>query len=313
MSPSKFDPHAGLSKDLLEALDRISGPHPGFRPAHAKGVLLSGVFRPGFGAKELTKAPHAMREWTPVTVRFSDSSGMPNVADNSAAASPRGVAIRFHLAEHEHTDIIGHSTDGFPVRTAEEFLEFLRAVPLSGPGAQHPTPLEQFLASHPKAMEFVKTPKPVPVSFAAESYFSVTAHRFTNGQGESRYGRYRIVPEAGNRYLDEEAAAAKPANFLLWDIEERVARGPVRFQIRVQVAESGDTVDDATVRWPAERRVVEFGDVELTSMIPASDENARRIIFDPIPRVDGIEASGDPLLEPRASVYLMSGRRRRSV
>jgi len=36
------------------------------------------------------------------------------------------------------------------------------------------------------------------------------------------------------------------------------------------------------------------------------------IIFDPIPRVDGIDASDDPLLELRA-VYLLSGRRRRAA
>jgi len=34
---------------------------------------------------------------------------------------------------------------------------------------------------------------------------------------------------------------------------------------------------------------------------------------DPIPRVDGIEASADPLFEPRANTYSMSGRRRRTV
>jgi len=37
------------------------------------------------------------------------------------------------------------------------------------------------------------------------------------------------------------------------------------------------------------------------------------MIFDPIPRVDGIEPSDDPLLELRAAVYLLSGRRRREV
>jgi hypothetical protein len=37
----------------------------------------------------------------------------------------------------------------------------------------------------------------------------------------------------------------------------------------------------------------------------------QRIIFDPIPRVDGIEPSADPLLEFRAAIYLLSGRERR--
>src|SRR6185437_12505793 len=61
------------------------------------------------------------------------------------AASPRGFAIRFHLAEHVHTDIVAHSHDGFPTRTAEEFVELLRAIGNSGPDAPKPTPIESFL------------------------------------------------------------------------------------------------------------------------------------------------------------------------
>ena len=36
------------------------------------------------------------------------------------------------------------------------------------------------------------------------------------------------------------------------------------------------------------------------------------LILDPIPRIDGISSSGDPLLDPRADAYLASGRRRRA-
>jgi catalase len=304
-----------LSKDLLQAFDKVSGgPHPGFRPAHAKGIMLSGVFTPALSAASLTRAPHAQRTPTPVTVRFSDFAGIPAVADNDPnSASPRGVAIRFHLAEHVHTDIIGHSTDGFPVRTAEEFLEFLRAAGSSGPDAPKPTPIEVFLGSHPKALAFVQTPKPIPSSFAKESFFGVTAYKFTNGDGKSRFGRFRILPEGGNDFLDAAGAAAKSANFLFDEMLERVAEGPVKLQIVVQLAESGDTVDDATFHWPEDRPRIEFGTVELTSVIPDDNSEKRRIIFDPIPRVDGIETSGDPLLEPRADLYLLSGRRRRAA
>jgi len=45
----------------------------------------------------------------------------------------------------------------------------------------------------------------------------------------------------------------------------------------------------------------------------ATRELAGIAVFDPIPRVDGIEASADPLFEPRANIYLMSGRRRRAA
>ena len=301
-----------LSKDTLQALGKLNGVHPGFRPAHSKGILLSGTFTPSPGAVSLTRAPHAHSASTPVTVRFSDFAGFPTVADNDAAnASPRGMATRFHLAEHVHTDIIGHSVDGFAVRTAEEFLEFLQAAGASGPDVPHPTPIEKFLGAHPKALKFVQAPKPFPISFATESFFSVTAHKFISADGTSKFGRYRVRPEAGSQYLDAAAAAAKTPNFLLDEITARIATGPVRFKVMVQVAAAGDTVDDATENWPEDRPQIEFGTITLTGLVPDDAAQQRHIIFDPIARVDGIESSGDPLLEPRAAVYLMSGRRRR--
>jgi len=48
-------------------------------------------------------------------------------------------------------------------------------------------------------------------------------------------------------------------------------------------------------------------------VVSDSEAQQRQIIFDPIPRVDGIEPSADPLLELRAAVYLLSGRRRRQA
>src|SRR5258708_23846923 len=111
-------PDNALIGQLLDALDALSGLHPGFRPAHAKGAMCSGTFEPLPEAAKLTRAPHGARPSTPVTVRFSDSSGLPAVADNDPQrASPRGFAVRFHLADHVHTDIVAHSTNGFPVHT----------------------------------------------------------------------------------------------------------------------------------------------------------------------------------------------------
>lgn len=99
-----------LAEQLLAALDDLSGLHAGFRPAHAKGLMCSGTFAPAPAAKSLTRAPHVHRPSTPVTVRFSNSTGVPTIPDNDPAKSgPRGCAIRFHLAEHEHTDIIALS------------------------------------------------------------------------------------------------------------------------------------------------------------------------------------------------------------
>src|SRR5262249_44056920 len=144
-------------------------------------------------------------------------------------------------------------------------------------------------------------------------FFSVNAQKFTNADGVSRYGRYRIAPEGSSEHLDDETAAAKGPNYLFDELRERVTRGPVVFRIFVQLANPGDVVDNATISWPEDRQQVEFGKVELTSVAPDNDAEQRHIIFDPIPRVDGIDPSGDPLLDPRADVYLASGRRRRKL
>ena len=50
-------------------------------------------------------------------------------------------------------------------------------------------PIEQFLGSHPKALAFVQMPKPIPTSFARESYFSVTAYQFIDAAGARRHVR----------------------------------------------------------------------------------------------------------------------------
>ena len=270
-----------LSHDLIQQLDTMFGTHPGFRPAHAKGAMLSGTFTPSPAAASLTRAPHTLREATPVTVRrFSNSTGIPLLPDNDPHATPHGLAIRFHLADRVHTDIVSHSTDGFPARTGQEFLEFLRALASSDPSA--------FLSTHPKALAFVQTPKPAASSFARESFFGVTAVRFTNKDGVSRYGRYRIAPEAGTDHLSEGDAAGKRPNYLFDELTERIAREPIAFHLLAQLADDGDVVDDATIHWPEERTSLKLGTITLTEPVANDASEQRHIIFDPIPRVDGI-------------------------
>ena len=274
-----------LSRETLAVFDKENGGiHPGFRPAHAKGILLKGTFTPSSEAASLTRAPHLHRNSTAVTVRFSNFAGIPTVADNDPqGAAPHGFAVRFHLGEHAHTDIIGHSVDDFPARTAKELVEFLNAVIATDPKGTHPNAIEQFLGAHPAAMRFVQIPKPVPTSFARESFFAVSAFKFTNADGVSRYGRYRVLPVTGNEYLGETEAAARGPNFLFDEIKERVARGPVRFRVAVQLADERDRIDDATVGWPGERPQRAFGEISLSEIAANNAGEQQHIIFDPIP------------------------------
>jgi catalase len=307
-----------LSQKLLDQFDKTFGLHPGFRPAHAKGILVTGTFTPSSEAASLTMAPHIQRPSTPVTVRFSDSTAFPMIPDNDPHASPRGMAIRFSMAEHSHTDIVSHSVDAFPAHRGEQFLELLQALAASDmtkpPDPKNPQPIEKFLGTHPAALAFVQAVgQAVPSSFARLTYFALIAYKFTNAKGASRFGRYRIVPAVGNDFLSPEAVKAKGENYLFDELKQRIARGPIEFRIMVQLANDGDVTDDVTVHWPEDRKVMELGKIVLDKLVTNDAAEQKQIIFDPIPRVAGVEPSADPLLELRAAIYLLSGRRRRAA
>jgi len=228
------------------------------------------------------------------------------------------MATRFHLptkdGRRQHTDIITHSTSFFPTRTGAEFLQLLQAIGASSaPDAPSPPPIQVFLENNPSAAAFVQDPKPTPASFATEKFFGVNAFKFINSEGKGTYVRYRITPDAGESHLSEEEAETKDAAFLHNDIQTRIIDGPVSFTLSAQIAEDGDVTDNATVHWPETRKIVKLGTIKLDHVVEDNDEKQRTIIYDPIPRVDGVEPSDDPLLDMRASVYLISGRDRRAA
>ena len=141
----------------------------------------------------------------------------------------------------------------------------------------------------------------------------MTAFRFINQDGVARYGRYRISPADGIEHLDEAGSKSRDANYLFDELTNRIAAGPIRFVSWYRSRDERDKVDDATIHWPETRPLIHFGNVVLAARAPDSEVQQQQIIFDPIPRVDGIEPSDDPLLELRAAVYLLSGRRRRQA
>ncbi|EXJ92279.1 catalase [Capronia epimyces CBS 606.96] len=292
---------------------------PGFRPAHARGILLSGNFTPSSAAKSLSSAHHFNAPSTPVLVRFSNSTGLPQIPDNAADANPRGMATRFVLPDdsdgrRQHTDIVAHSTPFFPVRTGEQFLEMLQAIGASsGPDTPQPSPIQTFLAQNPSAAAFVAAPKPAPASFATEKFFGVNAIKLVAGDGGATFVRYRITPDAGEAHLSDDEAQAKDPAFLHNDIQTRIIDGPVSFTLSAQIADDADPTDDATVRWPEDRQIVPLGSIVLDAVVDDNDEKQRTTIFDPVPRVPGLEPSADPLLDMRASIYLISGRQRRAA
>lgn len=286
--------------------DLFDGPRAGLRSNHTKGIVVTGTFEPAASAADISKAPHLQTESTPVTVRFSNATGFPDIADHAPKARAKGMAVRFDLGEADYTDLVLNSVPRFPVATPEKFLEMLTAIRDSAGAEQSPTPIEQFLATNPAAKAFVEYPKPATPSFAALHYHGINAFRFINAEGEARYGRYLVVSELDLEMLGEEEAAARDDDYLMQDISERLGSETVKFTLSLQIADDNATVDDATVIWDENRPVVELGTLQLTAVHPQGADFERRVMFNPLALPDGVEPSDDPILWARPSAYALS-------
>ncbi|KFX87870.1 hypothetical protein V490_07971, partial [Pseudogymnoascus sp. VKM F-3557] len=210
---------------------------------------------------------------------------------------------------------IAHSTPTFPTRTGAEFLELLTAIGDSAASTESPNPVEKFLGSHPAAKYHVTNAPPVTGSYATDTFYGVNAFKLVDADGKSTAIRYRIIPASQPTTLSAEELAAQTDNFLRTELESRISSGPLVFSLVAQVADPSDPTDDATALWPEDREIVELGRIELQELLDeeAGAKEQKNVIFDPIPRIEGVEASDDPLLEVRAAIYLISGRERRAA
>ena len=286
--------------------DLFDGPRDGLRSNHTKGIVVTGEFTPAASATDISQAPHFAGDPTPVTVRFSNATGFPDIADHAPKARAKGMAVRFDLGGDEYTDLVLSSVPRFPVATPEKFLKMLTAVRDSANSEQSPTPIEKFLAANPAAKAFVDYPKPATPSFAALHYHGINAFRFINEDGEVSYGRYLVEPALDLDMLSDEEAASRSDDYLMTDMRERLDDGTVKLTLSLQIADDNATVDDATVIWDENRPVIELGTFTIEAIHPDIDDYERRVMFNPLALPEGIEPSDDPILMARPSAYALS-------
>ena len=293
---------------VVDLANKLYGVHPGFRAFHAKGVVVEGSFKASPEATQLSHAKLFNGRAIPVTVRFSDGNGLPNVADGSPAANPHGMAIKYHLPGGADTDMVTNSLKFFPVGTGEDFRELLLAIIASPLDAPKPTKLEQFFASHPNAPKAFGSAA-TPDSYADEEYHGINAFVFVSKTGHRQAVRYVLVPERVVHITPEEAAK-QPPDFLTDELTKRIARKPVVFHLKAQLAERGDQTKDGSQPWPDDRKVVELGTLTLNKVVPSSLEAEKKLLFMPTSLTDGIELSDDPVPGVRAAAYAVSFARR---
>jgi len=310
-APPEAETEKPVVEQIVNTLTKLSsGPHAGYRANHAKGIVVLGEFTPAKSAAKITKAVHFQGKSSPVIVRFSDATGVPNIPDADGNAFPKGIAIRFKLTDDSYTDIVSISTNGFPASKPEDFLGLLNAVAATRPESAKPSPVEQFLSTHPAAEKFVKMPKQPPVSFATQPFFGVNAFKFINAIGQTQYGRYRITPIKGAQFLSKAQIAKATPNYLFDELPVRLAKGPAKFKLSVQLAEKGDVLNDATIVWPDTRKQVELGTLTIKTVDADGVKYEKATMFNPLTMVDGIEPSDDPILLASPAAYAVSFGRR---
>src|SRR5215210_3598600 len=295
-----------LAEEVVDAINDISGEHPGHRAAHAKGTLLRGTFNPSHSG--LTTAAHMGDDPVPVTARFSNGGGDPGIPDY--AKEGRGLAVKFYLPDGSRTDVVGLSLPCFFARTPEGFLEFTRArKPDPETGQPDFGKIGAWLEAHPEAgpaIQAAVTADP-PESYATVTYNSIHSFRLTAPDGSERFVRYRFEPEAGEATLSPEDAKARGRDYLQ---EEIAARDSAAFRMVALIAEDGDAVDDPTIAWPDEREQVELGRLEITGVDTERERDGDILVFDPTRVTDGIELSDDPILRFRPRAFSASVTRR---
>ena len=292
----------------VDALNKLFGVHPGFRANHAKGIVAEGSFKASPEAASLSAAAIFTGAIIPVTVRFSDSTGIPNVPDGSNLANPHGMAIKFHLPDGGDTDMVINSLKFFPVSNGADFRDLLLAIAESPPDSGKPTKFEQFEAEHPKVSAAFATAA-TPDSFADEEYYGIDAFVFVNKDGKRQAVRYQMLPER-TVHLDAAQAAKQPPDFLMAELPVRLEHGPGTFHLKAQLADPGDPTNDPAQAWPDSRKVVDLGILTINWVVADSSEAQKKLLFLPSQLTPGIEQSDDPLIDTRNAAYAVSFSRR---
>jgi catalase len=300
-----------LAEEAVDAINDVSGVHPGHRAAHARGTVVAGRFEAMPAARALTHAPHMQGASLRATVRFSNGGGDPGIPDY--ATEGRGMAVKVYLPDGRRTDMVALSLPAFFARTPEDFLEFTRARrPDPATGQPDLERLGAWLGAHPEAGPVIQAAVSAqpPASYATCAYNGIHSFRWVNEEGEGRYVRFNWEPESGVETLDVEEARARGASYLQEDI---VTRAGAAFTLVVPLAADVDPVDDPTVAWPAERERVEVGRLELAGPDTERERDGDILVFDPTRVVEGIELSGDPILRFRPRAYSVSVERRSGI
>jgi len=297
--------------EVVDGFEGVFGKQAGFRRSGAKGICASATFTGNEAGRELSSASVFSGAKVPVVARFSLGGGNPKASD--IARITRNMALKFNLPKGESWEMANISAPFFAVATPEQMLGFVKARAVDpATGKNDPERIKAWNAATPDAKPQIDylAKMPIPASYGSVNYWGVQAYKFRASNGRIEFVRYTFEPVKGLESLSDEEQKAKGANFLFDELRQRVAKGPVEFNMVVQIAENGDVLDSSTVAWPDTRKKVVVGKLSVDKVSADDKGDCVGITYNPMVVPTGVEIGPDPLFAARASSYAVSlGRR----
>ena len=244
-SAQTADPEA-----IVNALFAASGNHPNVRAGGAKGVCVKGSFTPSSGGCEPVEGPSLRKDgpgdgpllhvW-----RQPQHLGQVQTRDAGLCRALRrpfgGHGLRVHLRPDVRIQDAATAARGSSGRAFRARTESL--MPRRSGRSRLPT-------RRPARQAAWLNARPVPASFAGVDYWAVHAFTLTNAHGEAKVAKLKAVATAGQLGLSDEELKAKPDNFYVDELKERLAKGPASFELVAILGEATDPTDDVTAAGP---------------------------------------------------------------
>lgn len=290
------------ANDFVQLFEKLSGPQPGHRRAHARGLCATGTFVPAT-SEAFADAALLSSGDLPVAMRFSVGSGNPEADERIPGA--RGMGMRIDIPEGGSHTFAGNNVPVQAGSTPDIFFGFLSTLLPNKNGERDPAKTVAYIGANPSVqanaawLQSVQT----PASYANTAFFGLHTFYYKVGEAKQTKFRWQLVPDLGVESLSAEQAAAKPASFLADKITEQLQQGEVSFTLQAEIGEPGDSDIDPSVRWPKDRSKVVLGSVRLSM---AGGEACRIINFDPTSLSAGFSPSADPFLRMRSTAYAIS-------
>lgn len=278
------------------------------RPSGAKGQCFIGTFTPTAEAAGLSRSL-AFAKPSRVVARFSVGSGNPKVMDGNKTVN-RGFAFRIDDGGRGQTEFVMVNAPINFVKSPEQMLAFLQARLPGADGKPDPAKIKVFTDANPETTlqgKYLASHR-VPGSWVGVSYWGIHGYTLVNESGAKQLVKFQMVPTAGEIGLTDDEAKAKPADFLVEELQNRIAsKAPAGFDMMAIMGRAGDEKTNATEQWADEdkRSRVKLGTLAITAM--EKNETCDGRIFDPLNLARGIEGpANDPLFSERQPAYAIS-------